>query len=233
MVDNDQEDLTLDFTNKLVVGGRKKIIYCDAGYGFPSEAKPRRERVLAVAKQIVNFLIWQGESSMDSLAEIVICDCDQSCRTAVEERMKQLLKGSLPTHVSFSTASLDSLSSQDLVYLSPDADATLDPTKEPPDHVVVGLLVDRRIQPNRSKRQAASLGLPCARLALEAFNMDDCEPLNVDTVLVGMQQWWWNCQKGEEPLQECFLKAMETTMQQHIARHPNRPLHKAIPTQES
>ena len=231
-MENDEEGLTVDFNNKLVVGGRKKIIYCDAGYGFPSEAKPRRERVLAVAKQIVNFLVWQTESSTDDLAEIVICDCDQQCRTAVEDRMKQLLKSSLPTHVTFSTDSLVSLSSQDVVYLSPDADEMLDPTKEPPDHVVVGLLVDRRIQPNRSKRQAESLGLPCARLALEAFNMDDCEPLNVDTVLVGMQQWWWNCQKGEEPLQECFMKAVETTMQQHIARHPNRPLHKMIPTQE-
>ena len=262
--------LARDFTNTLVVRETTKatknihktrrVIYCDAGYGFPSQARPRRERVLAVAKQMVNFLIWQkGECSsvldndnandddddgntndFKGAADIILCNfADEHSRMAVEERMKQLLNGNVPAHVTFSTATsseldLSSSSQEKIVYLSPDADDVLDPNCEPPDRVVVGLLIDRRIQPNRSKKRAATLGLPSARLALDTFtNIDSCEPLNVDTVLVGMQQWWWNCDKGENPLRECFIKAVETTMEQHVARHPNRPLHKPKPNEEA
>ena len=221
---------------------KKKILYCDAGYGFPTEARPRRERILAVAKQIVNFLDWQrnsqsfsssdiknnSNSSNHELAEIVIIDCDESIEMAVRDRMKELLKADeIPANVIFSSERLDS-SKDDIIYLSPDAEEVLDPHKEPPNQVVIGLLIDRRIQPNRSKQRAYKLGLKSARLALESFqDVDQCEPLNVDTVLVGMQKWWWNCEtKIKEPLQECFLDAMETTLTQHIRRHPNRPLHK-------
>ena len=70
--------------------------------------------------------------------------------------MKHLLNGEVPSHATFSSAGTDSSSSQTLVYLSPDADETLDPNNKPPDQVVVGLLIDRKIRPNRSKRQAAS-----------------------------------------------------------------------------
>ena len=178
--------LTRDFANALVLREKKRVIYCDAGYGLPSQAGPRRERVLAVSKQIVNFLVWQGESTMD-FADICICNCDEPYRKAVEERMKHLLNGEVPSHVTFSSAGIDSSSSQTLVYLSPDADETLDPNNEPPDQVVVGLLIDRKIRSNRSKRQGATLGLPSARLALETFNVDAYELLSVDTVLVGMQ----------------------------------------------
>jgi len=218
-----EQDLAKDFANSLAVT-RKKVLFCDAGYGFPSEARPRREKVLAVAKQIVNFLSWQSKSSMD-FADLVIVGCDERSRSDVEERMKQLLKGDVPPHVSFSVTSLED-SSDSIIYLSPDADEALDPSTEPPDRVVVGLLIDRRIQPNRSKKHAASLGIQSARLPLEGFNVDNCEPLNVDTVLVGMQQWWWNCETQKGTSTECFLGAMENALQQHCKRHPNRPLHK-------
>lgn len=218
----DQDSLTNDLANCLTLA-RRKVIYCDAGYGFPSEARPRREKVLAIAKQVVNFLMWQRESSMD-FAEIIIVGCDELNRSALVERMKHLLKGDIPIHVSFSATTLDSL--KKIVYLSPDADEALDPSIEPPDQVVVGLLIDRRINANRSKRQAANLGIQSARFALEEFNIDRCEPLNVDTVLVGMQQWWWNCEQREGARRECFLEAMEKSLQQHCTRHPNRPLHK-------
>jgi hypothetical protein len=221
---NDQHGLASDSANCLTLT-RNKVIYCDAGYGFPSEARPRREKLLAIAKQIVNFLTWQRESSMD-FAEIVIVGSDELNRSALVERMKQLLKGDIPLHVTFSSKSLDSFTR--IVYLSPDADERLDPSIEPPDQVVVGLLIDRRIQANRSKRQAASLGIQSARLALDEFNIDRCEPLNVDTVLVGMQQWWWNCEQREGARRECFLEAMEKSLQQHCTRHPNRPLHKPL-----
>jgi hypothetical protein len=224
---NDQHCLAKDLAKCLTLR-RRKVIYCDAGYGFPSEARPRREKVLAIAKQVVNFLMWQQESTSMDFAEVIIVGCDELNRSALEERMKQLLKGDIPLHVSFSSTKLDSLDK--IVYLSPDADEALDPSLEPPDHVVVGLLIDRRIIANRSKRQAANLGIQSARFALEEFNIDRCEPLNVDTVLVGMQQWWWNCEQHEGGRRECFLEAMETSMDQHCTRHPNRPLHKPCPT---
>ena len=94
-------------------------------------------------------------------------------------------------------------------------------------------MIEKSDQTEVSGKQLATLGLPSARLALETFNVDAYEPLNVDTVLLGMHQWWWNCQKGEEPFRECFSGAIETTLQQHVARHPNRPLHKLTPDEES
>ena len=44
---------------------------------------------------------------------------------------------------------------EEIVYLSPDADETLSPDAPPPPILVVGMLVDRRIRPDRSKKRAA------------------------------------------------------------------------------
>jgi hypothetical protein len=65
-----------------------------------------------------------------------------------------------------------------------------------------------------------------ARLALDEFsNISPHEPLNVDTVMEGMQQWWWNCETGVE--KECFIQAATQAIDRHCQRHPKRPLHKA------
>mmetsp|Transcript_22633 Transcript_22633/g.37434 ORF Transcript_22633/g.37434 Transcript_22633/m.37434 type:complete len:230 (-) Transcript_22633:24-713(-) len=222
MSDNQQEqDLAREFS-KSVSLAPKKVLFCDAGYGFPVEARPRREKILAVAKQLVNFLCWQSQTQ-SVFAEVVVIGCDEASQTAVEERMVELLKGDVPDNFRFSSQSLESL--QDSIYLSPDAEETLDANTPPPDRLVVGLLIDRRIQLNRSKNRATKLGLPSARLPLENFNVDDSEPLNVDTVLTAVQQWWWNCETMGAS-SECFLDSMEQAFQEHYLRHPNRPLHK-------
>jgi hypothetical protein len=225
MSDNEHEqeqDLVDEFT-KAVSLKQKKVLFCDAGYGFPVEARPRREKILAVAKQLVNFLSWQGRSENDDFAEIVVMGCDEESQATVKERMEELLEGSLPDNFSFSSQALESLTGS--VYLSPDAEEAMDANASPPDHVVVGLLIDRRVQLNRSKKRANKLGLSSARLPLENFNVDNFEPLNVDTVLTAMQRWWWNCETSG-PSSECFLNSVEQAFEEHCRRHPSRPLHK-------
>jgi hypothetical protein len=204
------------------VACNKRMIYCDASYGFPNEKAPRREKVCSVAKQLVNFLNWQQECIMP-LADIVIVGCNEAAKYELEERMKFLLKGDLPSHIKFLDNPLI-LNSAD-IYLSPDADEVLDPNFEPPQSVIVGLLIDRKIQPNRSKNQAVILGIKSARLALENFNLNCNEPLNVDTVLMGIQRWWWNRSIRVLNCKESFLDAIEHSMSEHIRRHPNRPTH--------
>lgn len=217
-----EQDLVKAFVESVSLK-EKKILFCDAGYGFPLEARPRREKMLAVAKQLVNFLIWQ-KKEQSYLAEVVVVGCDEASQVFIEERMKELLKEDLPDNFKFSPQSVASL--QDSVYLSPDAEDVLDPNVSPPDRVIVGLLIDRRVQLNRSKDRATKLELPAVRLPLENFNVDKSEPLNVDCILSAMQLWWQNCEiKGASS--ECFLHSMEQAFEEHCQRHPNRPLHKA------
>ena len=86
-------------------------------------------------------------------------------------------------------------------YLSPDGIHTLNPRDPPPKIVIVGMLVDRRVTPNRSKNKATSLNLtsyqlPMNLLAEERNNnigLRNDEPLNIDTVLDLMGAWWRNC----------------------------------------
>lgn len=136
---------------------------------------------------------------------------------------------------------------QNVIYLSPDAEKVMNPScARPPSTVVVGLLIDRRIQPNRSKRRASALGLQSARLPLEDLaiqHVDKREPLNVDAVLHVMQAWWWNCDAAAAAAtnttcsaattattetKEHFRSALSNAMECHVQRHPNRPVHKSI-----
>jgi len=227
MSDNQQpqkDDLTDKFQSLKVEPSNLQLV-CDAGYGFPTEARPRREKILAVAKQLHNFVVWQEESSLQgekNLADILIVGCKkQSDQESLKARMEELSGGELPAHVTFSSEPLESFS-ETAVYLSPDAEAVLDATSDPPARVVIGLLIDRRIQPNRSlKRASTQLKFQnCARLGLEKVlaEVDPSEPLNVDTVLITMQQWWWNPKN--------FGDSVELALQKHALQHPNRPLHK-------
>jgi hypothetical protein len=65
------------------------------------QARPRSEKIRAVAKQLVNFVSWQRKCTMP-WAEIVIVGCDELCQSALQARMQQLLNGPLPAHLSFS-----------------------------------------------------------------------------------------------------------------------------------
>ena len=178
-------------------------LICDVGYGFPKEKKPRREKINAVTRQIVNFLEWQvkegKEDSNKVLAAVKIVGCqDEATKLVLEERTKTLLKtDSMPSHVLFTCDPLDVVCNpagngeRKPIYLSPDAEEALDPAKRPPSLVVIGMLIDRRVQPNRSRDRALGLNLTPQRWALgECFTeINPNEPLNVDCVLEGMQQW--------------------------------------------
>lgn len=179
-------------------------LICDVGYGFPKEKKPRRERVNAVTRQIVNFLEWQVEATKNdptkSLALLRVVGCqDEATKSVLEDRTKALLKTTkLPSHLVFTCDSLEEVCSPDKIdaakpiYLSPDAEEAVDPAKRPPSLVIIGMLIDRRVQPNRSKDRALGLDFTPQRWALgECFTeINPNEPLNVDCVLEGMQQWY-------------------------------------------
>jgi hypothetical protein len=78
-----------------------------------------------------------------------------------------------------------------MIYLSPDSNDSIDPCKVPASVVIVGMLIDRRVQPNRSKERASDLNILSQRWPLDQCfaKIDPNEPLNVDCILEGMQQW--------------------------------------------
>jgi hypothetical protein len=45
-----------------VVSSDSLLLVCDLGYGLPKEAKPQKEKILAITRQIVNFLLFQHQS---------------------------------------------------------------------------------------------------------------------------------------------------------------------------
>ena len=212
------------------------VLLCDAGYGLPREARPRKEKILAIARQMVNFLEWQQQqqaaSSGQQLAKIQVVGCnDEAMCKALQERTQELLGTSaLPTHVTFTCDALDTVcnETEEAVYLSPDAPESMDPAQTPPNIVIVGLLIDRRVQPNRSQERAIKLNLKSKRWPLEQCfaKVDRNEPLNVDTILEGTQQWWWNCRENSGVLgKERFIQASADALKRHARRHPARPMH--------
>jgi len=180
--------------------GSGAIIICDAWYGFPTQKRPRRERILAVSKQIYNFIQWRRihhdhvkEKNLTSVSStttttttvlLIIgkdedvqairqrvqelqrkddntgsgedaCDCDGNIECIylpgkqLEDLAGELLLASDTTGVGGQK--------EMIAYLSPDASEKLNASEVPPRIVVVGMLVDRKVQPNRSKLRAQSL----------------------------------------------------------------------------
>lgn len=223
--------LTEQVSNLKLTDTPNLLFLCDAGYGLPSEARPRREKILAICRQLYNFIKWQSDDECNkgrSLAQVKVVGSLDVVNT-LQERLQQLCGNSdLPPHVEFCSGQqpLEDYIDDDTIYLSPDATAVLDASQKPPSTIVVGLLIDRRtIQLNRSKKRALLLNVKAARWPLEEFsNIDKQEPLNVDTIMEGMQQWWWNCETCKR--KECFIQAATQAIERHCQRHPNRPLHK-------
>jgi hypothetical protein len=210
------------------------ILICDAGYGLPREARPRKEKILAIANQLANFIKWQSTCDIKPLALVKVVGCnDEASRSALKERTIEVLGSILPNHVKFSCEPLEDHCSngEEAVYLSPDAEESLDPAQSPPSVVVVGLIIDRRIQLNRSKDRALSLRIKAKRWPLEQCfaEIASNESLNVDCCLEGMQQWWWNCDKAEHVTRECFIQASAQAIERHAERHPSRILHSQQP----
>jgi len=240
------------------------LFVCDLGFGLPNEVRPRKEKLLAISRQIVNFLYWQEQERQNDIhrntavARILMVVSDGDVQQALLQRMQDVWQQQqhhsskstmLPFPddiISFTQNGLEAAIAEqskredDTVYLSPDAEATLDPSLPPPATVVVGMLIDRRhIQVNRSVDRARKLSIPAARWPLESIDdspslkMHKNEPLNIDCVLEGMQQWYWNyyhCQSNTSgtalAAAACFQKAAIQAIRHHQARHPERPRHK-------
>lgn len=244
------------------------IILCDAFYGFPTQKRPRSERIRAVSRQLTNFLQWRSEvseknsKSNHSLVHVLGKGKDiESVKARVDELGTQT-KASTEEIIfepdieirefldqqKFTRESIQ----EEVVYLSPDATYTLPTTCRPPRIVIVGMLIDRRITEDRSRRRAEdSLNIRAAKLPLDELRVKElssCEPLNVDTVMELMQRWWWNCDRVEQRLQQikgsdkaegdgntekynhlykkCFIEAAAFAMKSQRDRHPNRTVHK-------
>lgn len=126
-----------------------------------------------------------------------------------------------------------------IMYLSPDA-SPMKSSDAPPRVLVVGMLIDRRVQPNRSKDRASHVDLVAKRRRLEESfqGISANEPLNVDCIMEGMQQWWWNendliHRKDPESVtdherKESFAQAASQAINHHAQCHPSRPVHLAI-----
>ena len=231
-----------------VIAEQHSTIICDMGYGLPKEVRPRREKLLAISRQLVNFLQWQQQNqSTGQCCTIQVVECNDP--DLLENRMLQLWKqecqqDALPDNFSIATGSLEDWLQQNhastlgketaqrspAIYLSPDASNILDPSLDPPPVLIVGLLIDRRVQVNRSRDRAAKLTIPTARWNLECVSdvLDPNEPLNVDCVLEGMQQWYWNCAVGTSRCSDPrrYQDAVIAALQHHQERHPKRPQHK-------
>jgi len=245
------------------------IILCDAFYGFPTQKRPRNERVRAVSRQLTNFLQWRSEAteknSNNNHSHVHVLGKGkdiESVKTRVDELGTQT-KASTEQIIfepdieirqfldKQNGTSSTQESQEEVVYLSPDASYTLPTTCRPPRIVIVGMLIDRRITEDRSRRRAEeSLNIRAAKLPLDELRVKElssCEPLNVDTVMELMQRWWWNCDRVEERLQQingsdtteddntekygllykkCFIEAAAYAMKSQRDRHPNRTVHK-------
>ena len=163
----------------------------------------------------------------------------------------------LPRHLSFSNDDDNEeehtkMLLNDAIYLSPDAPTALNPCGSPPTKVIVGLLIDRRVQLNRSLQRSEKLNLEAKHWPLldtlilrssndeanqheqQQMRFHKNEPLNVDTILEALQQWDWNCKisksKGGEVVLDGddtpFINASLQAFRHHTERHPSRPIHR-------
>jgi hypothetical protein len=206
-------------------GINRSIILCDAFYGFPTQKRPRNERVRAVARQLSNFMQWRSEESLEKQQCGVYFLGEgkdvEAVKARVTELESQTSQTSGPTcEINFQPdidihsfldqqkeiATAQAPINEDVVYLSPDAAETLPATSRPPRIVIVGMLIDRRITEDRSLRRAEdSLKIRAAKLPLDELSVKELsssEPLNVDTVMELMQRWYWNCDRLEQKLQQ-------------------------------
>ncbi len=310
---------------------------CDAWYGFPKQKRPRQERILAISRQIYNYILWnnselqkmilqkrknnknniKNNKNHDKIERIynemimnvkatmyIVGEVDDV--HSIQERIDQLLLHSSTDEKSnnnyeendnnsdngekngddkntrnkeimetkcyflpgvtlealcnklskiqsqeYQHNNMNSSQSQnnniislpsfksDIVYLSPDASLTLNPKEFPPSIVIIGMIVDRKVQNNRSKTRAEKLifndikqsegkeieneiivpnfNFECTRLPLDALNVSDLgsdEALNIDTVLEMVQRWWYNC--GNDAIQTPSSRSSSDNMRSKL-----------------
>ena len=200
------------------------IILCDAFYGFPSQKRPRNEKVRAVSRQLVNFLQWRSEAS----EKITNCHIhvlgEGKDVEAVKSRVNELksqtnasiskceinFQQDIDIHKFLDQQHYTTSSLSEVVYLSPDATYSLPTISRPPRVVIVGMPIDRRITEGRSRRRAEDLlNIRAAKLPLDELSVKELsssEPLNVDTVMELMQRWWNNCDKLEQRIHDKVIE---------------------------
>ena len=59
------------------------IIICDAWYGFPSQKRPRKERINAVSRQLSNFIQWRSSSSLSSKSSAKDTAQQNNCKVSL------------------------------------------------------------------------------------------------------------------------------------------------------
>jgi hypothetical protein len=62
---NDKSDRQQHCCNK------NYTILCDMAYSMPREARPRKEKIRAIARQLINFLTWQQRQSSSSSSSLI------------------------------------------------------------------------------------------------------------------------------------------------------------------
>lgn len=221
------------------------LLVCDAGCGFPSQRRPRKERIHAVARQVFNFLEWRstetktkrGTKTGCSVSFLGSADDVAAIESRVGAQEENAIEYLPDTNLCYYIKDMGSVG-DDAVYLSPDAEETLSSSEPPPKIVVVGMLIDRSITAGRSKRRAAHLNMRAAKLPLDELKVKQLasdEPLNVDTVMELMQRWWWECTTQTENIDtdltreqysKCFAISAALSMRTQRIRHPNRTFHK-------
>jgi hypothetical protein len=242
------------------------LLICDMGYGLPKEAKPQKEKILAITRQIVNFLLFQHQTLRENKHAWPVCRIlivlgttiagahdeeeiakIQKVHQTIYNRMKEIWRHEVnpsssssdfpDLYVEISHKCLPQVIEEmnnnnktrenEVVYLSPDVKTIL---RKLPRVVIVGMLIDRRtIQVNRSARRANHLQVDSARWPLEDATTGNSawhvnEPLNVDCILEGMAQWFWNKWQGHDEESAC-MNAIRQAIRHHEERHPERPRH--------
>lgn len=195
------------------------LLLCDMGYGLPREERPRKERLNAISRQLVNFLLWQKSAVNEPKAIVKVVACPDPA-SLLSRFLELWPEDTLPSHFSISQHSLETFVNHTAIYLSPDAPRALDPHEPPPRVIIVGMLIDRRVQPNRSRQRAEKMQLSLARWPA-LVGWDPQEPFNVDCILEGMQQWHWNYSEALGG----FLEAAQQALRHHQDRHPQRVQH--------
>jgi len=248
-----KKDITTCDNHQSTNNCQAPILLCDAWYGFPSQKRPRKERINAVSRQLSNFLEWRSSSS--STSDSTMHNCRVSLLgsdgdvKAVKERMDEITNNHTDhkdvDEIDFQSITIQKYigkqdTDEDVVYLSPDATDTLSCTSPPPRIVIIGMLIDRRITTDRSRKRSETLNIRSARLPLDELNVKELtnrEPLNVDTVLELMQRWYYNCDQlkkkndgssgkiTSDMYRKCFVSAAAYAMKTQRERHPNRTVH--------
>ena len=218
----------------------------DLGYGFPTEARPRREKIAAIAKQVTNFLLWrhhQEKKANCTVSRLVMAlrSEDAPLEAQLRERIQQLwhrelpIKSVLPADsIIFHAGTLESVLEVDgpdgeesstaveVLYLSPDAERVVSSSDRTTTRFwIVGGIIDRRVvQTGRSRERAQRLALPSARWPLDAAgSWHPREALNVDCILHALQEWMWT---GD------LVASTTQALEQHTRRHPGRPQHQPL-----